>query len=107
MSTQTHAVGADKRKNGASRIGEFIDGAEALVAATADIGEDKLVDIRKSLQKDLEAAREHLEKLEAGIRTEAGSVDAYVHENPWQSIGVAAGAGVLTGFLVGAVTFRR
>ena len=107
MSTDTHAGRTTKRKNGTSSIGHFIDQAEALVAATADLGEDKLDGIRGSLQKDLEAAREHLEKLEAGIKGQAHSVDDYVHENPWQSIGVAAGTGILTGFLLGAVTFRR
>jgi len=107
MMTRTHSKWIGKHKNGTSHLGGVIDGAEALVAATADFGEDKLGDIRKTLKEDLEAAREHLEKLEAGIKANASSVDDYVHENPWQSIGVAAGAGVLTGVLVGAVAFRR
>jgi predicted ABC-type sugar transport system permease subunit len=58
-----------------SALGGVIDEAEAFVAATAEMGEDKLVD--------------------------------YVHANPWQAIGVAAGAGVVAGVLVGAVAFRR
>lgn len=85
----------------------MIDGAEALVAATAELSEDKLVDIRESLVRDPEAARKHLEKLEAGLKTQATGVDDYVHENPWQSIGIAAGAGVLAGLLVGATAFRH
>jgi ElaB/YqjD/DUF883 family membrane-anchored ribosome-binding protein len=88
-------------------IDGVIDGAEALVAATAEIGEDKLDNIRKSLEKDLEAAREHLAKLDAGLKKQASNVDVFVHENPWEAIGIAAGAGVLTGVLVGAVAFRR
>ncbi len=103
MSTHTQAV---KHKNGTSRIGGVIDGAEALIAATAELGEGKVMDIRKSLEKDLESAREHLSKLEAGIKTQATTVDDYVHENPWQAIGVVAGAGVLAGVLMGAA-FRR
>ena len=71
------------------------------------MSEDRLVDIRKSLESDLEAARDYLEKLEAGLKNQATNVDDYVHANPWQAIGVAAGAGVLTGVLVGAVAFRR
>jgi ElaB/YqjD/DUF883 family membrane-anchored ribosome-binding protein len=107
MATRTHAKYTSKHNHAASTIGGVIDGAEALVEATANLGEDKLVGIRKSLQQDLEAAREHLEKLEAGIKNQATNVDDYVHENPWQSIGVAAGAGVVTGVLVGALAFRR
>jgi hypothetical protein len=50
MATRTtHTNGARKRKSSISTFGGVIDGAEALVAATADISEDKLVDIRKTL----------------------------------------------------------
>ncbi len=96
-----------KRRNGESHLGRVIDGAEALVAATADLGEDKLSDLRTSLEADLEAARAHFKKLEAGLTRRATDTDTYVHEKPWQSIGVAAGAGVLIGVLVGAVAFRH
>jgi len=88
-------------------MGGVIDGAEAFVASTAERGEDKLVHIRQGLEKDLEAARAHLEQLEAGLRTKAVKADDYVHAHPWQSIGVAAGAGVAVGVIVGAVAFRR
>ena len=95
-----------KRKNGAhptSQLGGLIDGAEALVAATADLGEEKVADLRESLKAELEAAREQLERLEIDLKDRASGVDDYVHENPWQAIGVAAAAGVL----VGALAFRR
>jgi ElaB/YqjD/DUF883 family membrane-anchored ribosome-binding protein len=108
MATRTtHNNGARKRKSSTSTFGGVIDGAEALVAATADISEDKLVDIRKTLEADLDAAREHLEELEGRIKERATSVDEYVHENPWQAVGVAAGAGLVLGALMGAAAFRR
>jgi ElaB/YqjD/DUF883 family membrane-anchored ribosome-binding protein len=107
MATRTHARGAHKHKDAASHIGGVIDKAEALIAATADLSEGKLVNLRESLESDLDSAREHLEKLEAELKIQATSVDDFVHENPWQAIGVAAGAGVLTGVLVGALAARR
>jgi ElaB/YqjD/DUF883 family membrane-anchored ribosome-binding protein len=104
MATRTQTNGIRKhKKNEVSTIGGVIDGAEALVAATADMTEGSLADIRKSLESDLESAREHLEKLEAGLKNQVTGVDDYVHENPWQAIGVAAAAGIL----VGALAFRR
>lgn len=106
MATRGHP-NSHKRSNGVSHIGGVLDGAEALVAATAEMSENSVVDLRKSLEGDLAMARSHLEKLEADIRKQANGVDDYVHANPWQAIGVAAGAGVLTGVLVGAVAFRR
>lgn len=90
-----------------SQLGSVIDGAEKLLAATADLSESKLVSIRSSLEKDLEAARTHLEDLEAALKARATSVDTYVHQKPWQAIGVAAGAGIVTGAVLGAVAFRK
>ncbi len=106
-STRSTTTALRKRKNGAlptsSHLGGLIDGAEALVAATADLGEEKVADLRESLKADLEAAREQLERLEGDLKERATGIDDYVHENPWQAIGVAAAAGVL----VGALAFRR
>jgi ElaB/YqjD/DUF883 family membrane-anchored ribosome-binding protein len=108
MATTTRTKASSRKlKNGSSStthyLGGVIDGAEALVAATADVGEGKIVDLRESLQAELEAARDQLEKLETDLKDRATSIDDYVHENPWQAIGVAAAAGVL----VGAIAFRR
>lgn len=109
MATTTRSKSSSRKlKNGASSspshfLGSVIDGAEALVAATADVGEGKIVDLRESLQGELEAAREQLDRLEGDLKERATSIDDYVHENPWQAIGVAAAAGVL----VGAIAFRR
>jgi ElaB/YqjD/DUF883 family membrane-anchored ribosome-binding protein len=105
-STRSTTAVSRKRKNGAhptSHFGGLIDGAEALVAATADLGEEKVVDLRESLKADLEAARDQLERIEADLKGRATGIDDYVHENPWQAIGVAAAAGVI----VGAIAFRR
>lgn len=104
MPTRTQPNGIHKRrKTEPSPLGGVIEGAEALVAATAEMGEEAIVDVRKSLQRDLHAAREHLHDLETGLKDRATGVDDYVHENPWQAIGVAAAAGVI----VGALAFRR
>jgi ElaB/YqjD/DUF883 family membrane-anchored ribosome-binding protein len=102
MPTRTH-VTKKQHKNGASHLDGFIDGAEALIAATADLGEGTIVDLRTQLKADLESARDQLAKLETGLKDRGSSVDEYVHENPWQAIGVAAAAGVL----VGAIAFRK
>lgn len=33
-------------------------------------------------------------------KASAKAVDGYVHENPWKSVGIAAGVGVLVGLLL-------
>jgi ElaB/YqjD/DUF883 family membrane-anchored ribosome-binding protein len=39
--------------------------------------------------------------LAARTREAAQKTNAYVHDNPWPSIGVAAGVGLLVGLLIG------
>lgn len=102
MATTARAT-SSKSKNGASALSGVLDGAEALVEATADLGEEKLEGIRASLQSELVIARRQLEKLEGKLLERATGIDDYVHENPWQAIGVAGAVGVL----VGAIAFRR
>lgn len=36
----------------------------------------------------------------AKAKASAKAVDGYVHENPWKSVGIAAGVGVLIGLLL-------
>ncbi|MBA3581553.1 MAG: DUF883 domain-containing protein [Gammaproteobacteria bacterium] len=52
----------------------------------------------------LELAKGKLATLEAAVVAKAKFVaqetDEYVHENPWKSIGIAAGLGVLLGVLL-------
>ena len=45
------------------------------------------------------------ERLGDTARNVSRSTDEYVHENPWQMIGIAAAAALLLGFLIG--TTRR
>lgn len=47
-------------------------------------------------EKVVVAERAMVEKAKASAK----AVDGYVHENPWKSIGIAAGVGVLIGLLL-------
>lgn len=50
---------------------------------------------------DLKAKLQETEKLVSEkAKVAARATDEYVHENPWQSIGIAAGVGFLVGLLV-------
>ena len=69
----------------------------------SDLG-DKATAVRARLEKNLEAARDRLAEIEDDIKdqaVEAAKVpDEYVHENPWQSAGVALGVGLVLGVLI-------
>ncbi len=78
--------------------------AEALVKATADLGGEGLAGIRARAEESLRAlklrAGEAQEAMSLKTRAAANATDAYVHEKPWEAIGVAAGVGLLIGVLV-------
>lgn len=79
--------------------------AEALLGATANQGGDKLAEIRAKVEESLGVAKTRMrdaqEALLVKTRAAAKATDVYVHENPWNAIGVAAGFGLVLGFLVG------
>lgn len=79
--------------------------AEALLAATAGEHGGDFSALRERVQATLSQAKTGLIEAQAAAvdkaKVAAKATDAYVHENPWKSIGIAAGAGVLIGLLIG------
>jgi len=82
----------------------IITDAEDLLALTADQTGDKLGDLRGRITERLAAAKAKLSDAEAALidsgKKAARATDDYVHEHPWQSLGVAAGVAFLLGLLV-------
>lgn len=79
--------------------------AEELLRATAHEAGDKAADLRARLQARLAKAKDQLADAEAAIidkAKQAGrAADDYVHDNPWRSVGIAAGVGLIIGLLIG------
>jgi ElaB/YqjD/DUF883 family membrane-anchored ribosome-binding protein len=79
--------------------------AEALLKATAKHGGEEFADVRARAEDSLKVAKARLAEERAALlgRTKdaARATDAYIHENPWQAIGVAAGVGLVVGLLTG------
>lgn len=79
--------------------------AEALLQATANQGGEKLAEVRAKAAESLRVAKARLADAQAEVvaraRAAAQATDAYVHENPWQAVGVAAGVGLVIGYLIG------
>ena len=82
----------------------IVTDAEELLKATAGLAGEKVQEVRARTRESLAAARERLSAIEKGARQKArAAVDGsneYVHENPWTAVGIAAGAGLLVGFLL-------
>jgi len=95
-------VSTDKLMNDLRTV---VTDAEALLRATAGQAGEKMVEVRARAEESLRAARTSLEHAGTAVaaRARAGAhvADEYVHENPWASVGVAAGVGFLIGYLLG------
>ncbi len=82
-----------------------VNDAEALLKATSSQTGDRIQEVRARAEASLRQARTRLNELEEqALRTAREMADAtegYVRDNPWQSVGVAAGVGLLLGLLLG------
>jgi ElaB/YqjD/DUF883 family membrane-anchored ribosome-binding protein len=87
-----------------SDIKSVISDAEEMLSATADQAGEKVATLRARIQARLHDAKVRLGEAEAVLvaktKAAARATDAYVHESPWTSIGVAAGLGLLLGLAI-------
>ena len=81
-----------------------LDEAQDMLKRAASETGDKARDLRAQVETKLLQAKLRLQELEdeAVDRTKAAAraTDDYIHDNPWQVIGVAAAVGVLVGLLM-------
>jgi ElaB/YqjD/DUF883 family membrane-anchored ribosome-binding protein len=90
-----------------SELKSGVDDAEGFLRAAAASTGEKAAELRDKATVALKRASESLSDLQATVmekgRDAAILTDDYVHENPWQAIGI----GAAIGFLVGVVVARR
>jgi ElaB/YqjD/DUF883 family membrane-anchored ribosome-binding protein len=99
----------DEKQAGAeSLISEFkslMSDAEALIKATEDHPGAAISSIRNKALETLAGAKESLSGVEGKMldkaKVAAEGADDFVHRNPWEAVGVAAGLGLLVGLFIG------
>lgn len=79
--------------------------AEALIKATANQGGEAVSNLRAKAEESLAVAKDKLADAQDALiekgRVAAKATDDYVHEKPWNAVGIAAGVGLLIGLLIG------
>ncbi|MBE0625265.1 MAG: DUF883 domain-containing protein [Burkholderiales bacterium] len=84
---------------------------DQLLKLVADEGGDKAVALRTKVERNLDSAKQQLRGLEEAVmeKTRAGAhaTDEYVHENPWQTMAIAAGLSAVVGAAIGLLLCRR
>lgn len=88
-------------------IGEFkalMADAEALIQATEGHADGAIGSIRSKALETIAGAKESISGLEGALTDKAKAVaegaDDFVHRNPWEAVGVAAGIGLLIGLFI-------
>jgi len=96
---QTETVTRDKL---VADVKAVIADAEALLRATAGQAGEKVAAARAKAEEGLKRARDRLSEMEVVERGRdaARATDKFVSENPWKSVGIAAGVGLIVGLLV-------
>jgi ElaB/YqjD/DUF883 family membrane-anchored ribosome-binding protein len=86
-------------------IRAVIADAEEILLATADQTGEKIASLRSRIKERVLDARIRLDAAEEVLvektRAAARATDDYVHENPWQAVGIGAGIGFLLGLVLG------
>ncbi len=84
---------------------EVVADAEALLKATANQSGEKLTEVRARAEESLRVAKARIVEVQSALfaktREAAKATDVYVHENPWNAVSVAAGVGLVIGWLIG------
>ena len=94
-----------QEENLMNELKRVLQAAEAFAETTARDSGDMLADARKQFAATLRNAHRHLGDAESRVRAKVkvamATTDAYVRTNPWESVRVGAGIGVIPGLLIG------
>lgn len=81
-----------------------VEDAESLLRETTGLAGDRAAEVRERAAESVRTARERLSGLEQELldraRDAAQDAEHYVRRNPWQSVGIAAGIGLVVGVLL-------
>lgn len=87
-----------------SDVKTLVADADDLVKAMASATGEKATEMGERLRVKLRSAKEKLGDVQEVVadraKAAARATDDFVHDNPWKSVGIAAGIGFLIGLLV-------
>jgi len=91
-----------KRHAAASQhdVQTLTEDAKALLSATAEVAEDKVVEARKRLAAAIEKCKDTWNQVQERAIESAKATDEVIRDHPYHAIGIAFGVGALIGFLI-------
>jgi ElaB/YqjD/DUF883 family membrane-anchored ribosome-binding protein len=101
MASETQAA----RDKLVSDFRALVSDSEALLRATANQTGEQVAAARARIEESLRVTKDKLDDLQGDAveraRAAARATDELVHENPWQSVAIAAAVGFFLGWLSG------
>lgn len=93
------------RENDGREVGTLLADVQDLIGRIAHVADPEIARLRIRIEGGLATTRKALadgtDQVQRQAKAAMATSDRYVHEQPWQSVGIAAVAGLLVGFLVG------
>lgn len=96
---------ADQHKANLMReLNQVLKDAEELIKNSEQQTGDGFQSAKEKLESTLKNAKQEIHRIEEVVvqktKDAAHATDAYVHDNPWKTAGIAAGVGLLVGLLI-------
>jgi len=92
------------RENGGQEVRTLLADVQDLVGRVAHVADPEIARLRVRIESGLATTRKVLvdgtDQVQRQAKAAMATSDRYVHEQPWQSVGIAAGVGLLVGFLI-------
>ena len=113
MSNNSHSNAAASRDKLVEDVKVLTRDVQELLKATASVVGDKAAEARVKVEDSLKVAQDKLSIVQDNVKAKGKEAitltDEYVHDNPWNAVGIAAGVGFLIGlgFAAGTVLRRR
>lgn len=87
-----------------SYVREFLSSTEDLIGVASQEGGEKVRQLHQQAKENLKVAKAQLVKAEKYLANKASdtahATDEFVHEYPWQAVGIASLVGLLLGLLI-------
>jgi len=110
-SAMTHSSSEAIKRQLLADFNAVVTEADQLLKLVTEEGGDKANALRTKVERNLNAAKARLRSLEDAVmertKATARATDEYVHENPWQTVGIAAGLSAVLGVVIALLLSRR
>ena len=110
-SAMTHSSSEAIKRQLLADFNAVVTEADQLLKLVTEEGGDKANALRTKVERNLNAAKARLRSLEDAVmertKATARATVEYVHENPWQTVGIAAGLSAVLGVVIGVLLYRR